>query len=143
MNTRYTVSLACMLIVPALVVSCEEKRTTPEELLKEELKAYKDLAAAIGGCSKMDELPTLESTVKELFETQQRINKVWEAMSPEQKAEVSQMKKGKYKTEINEVGCMFRTAWEKFEDLLGEEGCAKFEPVLQEFMKATQAGPIK
>ena len=111
MNTKYIATLAAMLAVPALVVSCDgQNYSTPEGFIKGEIKLMKDFAEAAKACDK-DNIAGFESAIKGLTDTQNLINKGLEAMTLEQKAEIKK---------------------------LGIEGVEKLKPALEAFEKALE-----
>lgn len=136
MNTKYIATLAAMLAVPALVVSCNgQNYSTPDGVVQGEIQVLKDFAAAADACNK-DDTTAFETAVKAVTELQKRINQGLEAMTPEQKAEIKKLIEEKYAKEIEEASGAMETAMGKLAETLGVGGIEKVQPVLDEFENA-------
>lgn len=138
MNTKYIATLAAMLAVPALVVSCDgQNYSTPEGFIKGEIKLMKDFAEAAKACDK-DNIAGFESAIKGLTDTQNLINKGLEAMTPEQKAEIKKLGEGQYADEMQKAGGALQDAMGALAEKLGIEGVEKLKPALEAFEKALE-----
>lgn len=139
MNTKYTATLAAMLAVPALVVSCDGRNySTPEGFFTGQIKLLKDFTEAAKACYD-DNIADMETALKELIETQKLLAKGVEGMTPEQQAEISRkLRKDKshYGHELEEVGEALNEAMKALDERLGHDSQKKLKPLLDEWRAA-------